>query len=215
MLPDLSRLKTFVRRYWPTALAVAMGAVAFVNGLPALAVVWAAAAVALAAMEWLVSRMFTPLDRATRAELREALRQLPQRTWLVDRESDDVLRVRHRRRLGMPAWYVVRLPDVRQAAWEVDDDLAAGRKSTISYLVYTVSNGRVSVHDVVMPVRPGVGGLPEPYDLPGRPRRMRQLGLQIRTGTLRPSDAEVVALVGQLRRAEPLPDEPEEETVDA
>lgn len=175
-------------------------------GLAFLAVV----AVSLGA-DWLLSRTGTRLDKPEATSLLASVESQPAQVSLVDRETDDILRITPKRLLGMRLWRVDRFPDFRRIIGEIEEDFAAGRVSTMACTSYLVDKRRISAVDHVLPVCVGDRGNPEPYSLPGSRRHATEAWFRIRTGSSRVDRQTVADLIAQLRRVEPLNQEPEDE----
>lgn len=201
------------RNWWPVVYVVGFGGMAAYElaRFNPFGLVWLGVLTIALAGEWLHARMGSNLDKATSAELAAALESQPAERLLVDRETDDILRIRPRRMLGRRMWWVERYPEWRQIADDVKEDFAAGRLSTIPSTSHLIGKRRISVLDQVTPVCVGDGGSPELYTPPGPRRHLRDFWLRIRTGAIRVDRQTVVDLAAQLRRAEPIDVEPEDE----
>lgn len=213
MQPDhaMSGPLVFVRHNWRplfvTAVIGGTGGYELANS-SLVGLVWLGALAVYLVLEWLHTRLGSRLDRSSSNDLKAALE--PVRGPVVDRSTDDVLRVIHRRVLGLRMWQVERYPNARRIMAEVEEDFAVGRVSTIPCTVYLITRRQISAHHQVVPVCVGDGGMPQPYQPPGSRRQLRDTWMRIRVGAYRIDQQIVVDLAAQLRRAEPLAEGPEE-----
>lgn len=204
----------FLRRYgWlllTTLVLGGLGVLLLVHADPE-GFLWLAILGVFLGSDWLQHRTGSYLSRADSAALHAAIKGQPAGRTLLDRETDDILRIERRRKLYVRWWRVIRFSDTVKITEDVEADFADGRVSTIPATVFLVYRDHLAAVDEVAPVCVGDGGVPEPYELPGNRSRLRGFWLLARTGAMKVSRADIAALEAQIRRAEPIEPESEDE----